>query len=136
MKKKQQQQPLFLGSKFRRGGNETDTFVTGGGGYTLNKAALKALVTSFPTCASRDVTSEEDYMVTHCLNQQGIQAFETKDERGADRYLHVNPEFIFNFQPQKILYFGTHIIQPTQMEALITQWNGQSHSTSSQTSAL
>ncbi len=95
------QHPLLIGSIFRNDGNEQETFVTGGGGYTLNKAGLKALVMSFDSCCPHNVTSAEDLLVSYCLNQQGINIYEGKDQNGADRYHHTNPEFIFNFAPQK-----------------------------------
>jgi len=110
---KKQQHPLIIGSLFRRHGDADKIFVTGGGGYTLNKAALKALVMSFPTCAPHEVTSAEDFMVSECLNQQGIRVFDAKDESGADHYHHNSPEFIFNFDPKKdplywYAYFSTN----------------------------
>lgn len=95
------EKPLLLGQQFYQHGNRSDAYVTGGGGYTLNKAALKTLVTSFPNCAPHEVTSGEDYMVTQCLSKQGIEAYWTTDETGADRYNHVHPEFEFNFDPKK-----------------------------------
>jgi hypothetical protein len=95
------ERPLLLGEKFYRDGNKNEDYVTGGGGYTLNKAALKTLVSSFPTCAPHDITSAEDYLVTHCLKEQGVKAYWTTDEEGADRYNHVHPEIDFNFDPKK-----------------------------------
>ncbi|KAL7452351.1 hypothetical protein ACHAWC_006130, partial [Mediolabrus comicus] len=107
------QHPLIIGSIFRRDGEEDKLFLTGGGGYTLNKAALKVLVMSFETCAPHEVTSAEDFMVSKCLNDQGIQLFDAKDENGADRYHHNSPEFVFNFDPKKdplywYSYFSTN----------------------------
>jgi len=109
-----QQHPLILGTLFHRYGNEREMYVIGGGGYTLNKAALKVLVMSFRTCAVHNLTSAEDYMVTYCLKKRGIRPFNTKDATGAERYVHVHPEFLFNFDPRKnplfwYSYFSTNI---------------------------
>lgn len=95
------EKPLLLGQQFYQHGNRNASYVTGGGGYTLNKAALKALVTSFPHCAPHLVSSEEDLLVTRCLKNEGIEAYLTTDEAGAERYNHVNPEFEFNYDPKK-----------------------------------
>ena len=93
--------PLLLGQQFYQDGNKSKAYVTGGGGYTLNKVALKTLVTSFPNCAPHDVTSGEDLMITRCLQKQGIDAYWTTDAKGAERYNHVHPETDFNYDPKK-----------------------------------
>jgi len=68
------EQPLLLGQIFYQNFYSSATYVTGGGGYTLNKAALKMLVASFPNCAPHhDVTSVEDVLVTQCLKKEGIE---------------------------------------------------------------
>lgn len=95
------EKPLLLGQLFYQHGERNASYVTGGGGYTLNKAALKALVTSFPHCAPHLVSSEEDFLVSRCLKNKGIEAYWTSDETGAERYNHVNPDFEFNFDPKK-----------------------------------
>ncbi len=95
------EKPLLLGQQFYQHGERNASYVTGGGGYTLNKAALKALVTSFPHCAPHLVSSEEDFLVTRCLKNEGIEAYWTTDETGAERYNHVNPDFEFNYDPKK-----------------------------------
>ncbi|KAK1734308.1 glycoprotein-N-acetylgalactosamine 3-beta-galactosyltransferase [Skeletonema marinoi] len=94
-------QPLLLGQIFYQHGNRSATYVTGGGGYTLNKAALKMLVGTFPNCAPHDVNSGEDLLVTQCLKKEGIEPYWTTDETGAERYDHVSPEVEFNFDSKK-----------------------------------
>jgi len=95
------QQPLYVGCRFLWHGMKDRVYVTGGGGYTLNKAALKALVASFPTCMPNRKMPTEDINVALCLKVKGIRPIETKDENGADRYMHMDPEFHFNFDPKK-----------------------------------
>ena len=99
------EQPLLLGQIFHQNFYSSATYVTGGGGYTLNKAALKMLVASFPNCAPHDVTSVEDVLVTQCLQKGGIEPYRTTDETGAERYNHIKPEVEFNFDPKKHPFF-------------------------------
>ena len=63
--------PLFLGRRFKEGGDESRIFNSGGSGYTLNKAALKALVVdAFPTCMPHLRTFAEDVMVAQRLRNK------------------------------------------------------------------
>ncbi|KAL7499248.1 hypothetical protein ACHAWT_010168 [Skeletonema menzelii] len=100
--------PLLLGQQFYQDGYMNASYVTGGGGYTLNKAALKALVTSFPHCEPNLVSSTEDVLVTRCLRNEGVEAYCTADETGAERYNHFDPEMEFNYDPKKnpLLYYS------------------------------
>merc|ERR1719491_2284202 len=67
-KKPTKQLPLFLGRRFKEQGNENRIFNSGGSGYTMNKAALKALVVDgFPTCMPHLHTFAEDVMVAQCF---------------------------------------------------------------------
>jgi glycoprotein-N-acetylgalactosamine 3-beta-galactosyltransferase len=64
------QTPLFLGRRFAEGGNRDRMFISGGSGYTLNKAALKTLVVDcFPECFPHMHTFSEDVMVATCLRK-------------------------------------------------------------------
>eukprot|EP00984_Skeletonema_dohrnii_P013544 scaffold5605_cov105-Skeletonema_dohrnii-CCMP3373.AAC.2 len=98
-------EPLLLGQIFYQNFYSSATYVTGGGGYTLNKAALKMLVASFPNCAPHDVTSVEDVLVTQCLKKEGVEPYRTTDETGAERYNHIKPEVEFSFDPKKHPFF-------------------------------
>lgn len=87
------QYPLFLGRRFKEGGNEDRIFNSGGSGYTINKAALKALVVDgFPKCMPHLKTFAEDVMVAQCLrNQVNVYPYDTKDEYGSERYMPFQP---------------------------------------------
>ena len=64
------QVPLFLGRRFAEGGNRERMFISGGSGYTMNKAALKTLVVDgFPQCFPHMKTFSEDVMVATCLRK-------------------------------------------------------------------
>jgi glycoprotein-N-acetylgalactosamine 3-beta-galactosyltransferase len=64
------QTPLFLGRRFAEGGDRDRMFISGGSGYTLNKAALKTLVVDcFPECFPHMHTFSEDVMVATCLRK-------------------------------------------------------------------
>ena len=88
------QLPLYLGCRFKQRGNRHKLFNTGGSGYTLNKAALKALVMEFPSCYPHTRTAKEDVHVAKCFRERlGVFPFDTKDEDGGERYMHLQPEF-------------------------------------------
>ncbi|KAL7520445.1 hypothetical protein ACHAWX_006249 [Stephanocyclus meneghinianus] len=64
------QTPLFLGRRFAEGGDRDRMFISGGSGYTMNKAALKTLVVDgFPNCFPHLKTFSEDVMVATCLRK-------------------------------------------------------------------
>lgn len=64
------QTPLFLGRRFAENGDRDRMFISGGSGYTMNKAALKTLVVdAFPQCFPHMHTFSEDVMVAACLRK-------------------------------------------------------------------
>lgn len=93
--------PLFLGRRFKEGGDALRIFNSGGSGYTLNKAALKALVVDgFPTCMTHLRTFAEDVMVAQCLrNKINVFPYDTKDENGSERYMPFQPGHHYGFVP-------------------------------------
>lgn len=83
-----EQTPLFLGRRFAYLGNMDDIFISGGSGYTMNKAALKALVVNgLPNYFPHQHTFSEDTRVAAIFKKMGILPYETKDEAGEERYL-------------------------------------------------
>ena len=57
-------------------------------GYTMNKAALKALVVDgFPNYFPHAHTFSEDTMVAKVFRKMGVYPYETKDENGSERYM-------------------------------------------------
>jgi glycoprotein-N-acetylgalactosamine 3-beta-galactosyltransferase len=86
------QTPLYLGRRFAYMGDMDEIFNSGGSGYTMNKAALKALVVDgFPNHFPHAHTFSEDTMVAKIFRQMGIFAYETKDENGGERYMPFMP---------------------------------------------
>ena len=68
------QTPLFMGRRFAEGGNRERMFLSGGSGYTMNKAALKALVVDgFPSCFPHMHTFSEDVMVATCFRKVSVR---------------------------------------------------------------
>jgi glycoprotein-N-acetylgalactosamine 3-beta-galactosyltransferase len=82
------QTPLFLGRRLAFDGKMSRIYNTGGPGYTLNKAALKLLVTSGWGSDPDRQTYAEDVFVSRALLDKGVMAYDTKDETGAERYMH------------------------------------------------
>ncbi len=79
-------------------GDRDNMFNTGGSGYTLNKAALKVLVVdALPVHETTARTSTEDVMVATLFRRFGIFPYDTKDETGGERYMHLSPGFHHDF---------------------------------------
>lgn len=90
-----EQTPLFLGRRFAYMGDMDQIFNSGGSGYTLNKAALKALVVNgFPKYFPHLKTFSEDTRVAVIFKKMGIFPYDTKDESGGERYM----PFLVSFQ--------------------------------------
>lgn len=83
------QTPLFMGRRFAYQGDMNDIFISGGSGYTMNKAALKALVTEgLPNMFPHAHTFSEDTMIARLFRKKfGVLPYETKDEAGGERYM-------------------------------------------------
>lgn len=83
------QYPLALGLPFDESGLPNLRFNTGGCGYTLNKAALKALVTKTSRRHARTKSSAEDVFVSRSLKYTTRYVpIDTADENGHQRYHH------------------------------------------------
>jgi glycoprotein-N-acetylgalactosamine 3-beta-galactosyltransferase len=86
------QTPLFLGRRLADQGDLNDIFVSGGSGYTMNKAALKSLVVDgFPNYFPHAHTFSEDTMVAKVFRHMGVYPYDTKDENGGERYMPFMP---------------------------------------------
>ena len=84
------QYPLSLGLPFLEQGDQNQPFNTGGSGYTLNKAALKALVTEAPSRTLSRPSSAEDLLVSQALRETtNYIPIDTADEEGHQRYHHL-----------------------------------------------
>ncbi|KAL7566197.1 hypothetical protein ACA910_011271 [Epithemia clementina (nom. ined.)] len=93
------QTPLFLGRRFAYMGNMDDIFISGGSGYTINKAALKTLVVDgIPSFRPHAKTFSEDTMVARMLKEYGIEPYETKDEEGGERYMPFMPGHHYGYR--------------------------------------
>ena len=90
---------IFLGQWVPHGPDKH--FVGGGGGYTLNQPALRALVEqALPHCHVNTTASFEDRLVTKCLHQIGIQPSDTRDPLTAEQTYHDhNPQSLFDTIP-------------------------------------
>uniref|UniRef100_A0A7S3DQ95 Hexosyltransferase n=1 Tax=Entomoneis paludosa TaxID=265537 RepID=A0A7S3DQ95_9STRA len=93
------QTPLYLGRRFAYMGDMDDIFNSGGSGYTINKAALKTLVVDgIPTHRPHAKTFSEDTMVARLFKKYGIEAYETKDENGGERYMPFMPGHHYGYR--------------------------------------
>merc|ERR1740139_1533831 len=84
--------PLYLGRRFKYNGDGRQIYQHGGAGYTINKAALKVLVVdALPLCERDTVWMWEDVLIGQCFREQNIFAFDTRNERGEERYMPMKP---------------------------------------------
>ena len=96
------QTPLYLGKRHRRVGNRHEFFNSGGSGYTLNQAALKALVLQgLPHWYVNVTSSAEDVYIARTFRELGIYPYETKDAYGGERYGPRTPGFLYRWRPTK-----------------------------------
>ena len=94
--------PLYLGRRFKRGGvEESGVFNSGGAGYVLNRAALKLLVGQLPTCHVHTRSFSEDALVAECLLKAGVVPYDTRDEKGRERFHPFSPGQHHDWVPPK-----------------------------------
>ena len=93
------QTPLFLGRRFANQGNMNDIFISGGSGYTMNKAALKTLVVEgFPSTFPHQHTFSEDTVVAKIFRKYGVFPYPTQDEKGGERYMPFMPGHHYGYR--------------------------------------
>jgi glycoprotein-N-acetylgalactosamine 3-beta-galactosyltransferase len=84
--------PLYMGHLYRTGGI---VLCGGGPGYTLNKVALRRLVTELlPVCDPNTTVSSEDKLIGFCFRTLSIRCHDTADARGEQRYIGMEPNFV------------------------------------------
>lgn len=94
--------PLYFGQwiPLLRDSNNTDYYVSGGPGYTLNQLALQRLVVdALPICRVDVRASYEDRLVSHCLRELGIKGSDTRDTiTGEQLYHDCAPAHLYTFR--------------------------------------
>ncbi|XP_066979404.1 glycoprotein-N-acetylgalactosamine 3-beta-galactosyltransferase 1-like isoform X2 [Macrobrachium rosenbergii] len=87
--------PIALGERAHVDGNTNYSFLSGGAGYVLSRAALKIFgEVAYPEtnpCHERAIANE-DVMMGHCMTESGIMLGDTRDELGRHRFYHNKPE--------------------------------------------
>ena len=87
--------PISLGLRFTQG---RDIFNTGGSGYTMNKAALKTLVTKANSKDLSKASSAEDLYLSRVLKRAAhLVPIDTCDEYNDPRYHHFNVSIVCYF---------------------------------------
>ena len=97
---------LFLGRRFAYMGNENRIFNTGGPGYTMNKRGLKMLAKNLferndKVCGPHVHTSAEDLMVADCFRANNVHPYDTRDEFGSERFMHLTPAWHYTYRAPK-----------------------------------
>jgi glycoprotein-N-acetylgalactosamine 3-beta-galactosyltransferase len=110
----QQQTPLYLGRRYAYLGNRDEMYNAGGSGYTLNKAALKLLVTQgLESYGQNDYTPWDDLMVGRVLKHYGVLPYVTTDMYGSERYNDLQPGTLYSYRiPENITndWYATYSI--------------------------
>lgn len=103
------ERPLLIGMPHDRNGDITikgdaiyyQTYPGGGCGYTLNRNALRLFVEKcIPDFLPDRLDSREDMLVGGCFANYGIHTVDTRDDKGAWRYLALNAQEHFNVRAQ------------------------------------
>lgn len=82
------QTPLLLGRRFAFKGDRTDIFPSGGSGFVMNKAALKALVVlAIQQFEPHAQVFTDDWYLGRSLGELGVVMYDTQDEKGGERFM-------------------------------------------------
>ena len=97
---------LYMGRRFARSGNKNRTYNSGGSGYTMNKRALKMLAKNLferndRICQPKARISSEDVAVANCFRVNNVHPYDTRDEYGSERYMHMTPKRHLKFREPK-----------------------------------
>ncbi|CAM9302545.1 unnamed protein product [Pylaiella littoralis] len=107
--------PMYLGRRFRPGGNDNRIFNSGGAAYVLNQASVKLLASHLDdeSCHAHQKCSWEDVNIAACLRQQGVVAHDTRDDFGRERFHPFTPGQHFSYRipknPEKDWYIDYSI---------------------------
>jgi glycoprotein-N-acetylgalactosamine 3-beta-galactosyltransferase len=104
------QEPVFLGSLVKSLTKEP-SFVAGAPGYTLNRHSLSRFVEqALDNCATTQVASHEDRLMSKCLQSIGILPGDTRDVRtGEPQYHDANPHHLYTFRTRSSSSFHAKI---------------------------
>jgi glycoprotein-N-acetylgalactosamine 3-beta-galactosyltransferase len=99
LKRREHGDEIYLGQWIPQPGDKP-YYVSGGPGYTLNRAALVRLVEdALPTCRVHMRVSYEDRLVSQCLREIGIIGGDTRDsETGEQLYHDCGPAHLYTFR--------------------------------------
>mmetsp|Transcript_6299 Transcript_6299/g.14537 ORF Transcript_6299/g.14537 Transcript_6299/m.14537 type:complete len:529 (-) Transcript_6299:69-1655(-) len=93
----------FVGRRFNSGGaGRPDYFNSGGAGYALSQATLRAYLENMDDtrhCAAAGRTSMEDVMIARCLSHLGISFTDTRDQNGRERFHPFAPGSHLHWRP-------------------------------------
>nr|XP_002734821.1 PREDICTED: glycoprotein-N-acetylgalactosamine 3-beta-galactosyltransferase 1-like [Saccoglossus kowalevskii] len=99
--------PLFFGHRFRYPSSVRQSYMSGGGGYVLSKAALARFVRlglpNAVACEQNDMGAE-DYLMGRCLERVGVVHGDSRDSRGRQRFLPLSLFHHFNGNYPKWMY--------------------------------
>ncbi|XP_003746014.1 glycoprotein-N-acetylgalactosamine 3-beta-galactosyltransferase 1 [Galendromus occidentalis] len=95
--------PIYFGHKFRP--YVKQGYMSGGSGYVLSKEALDRFAKRNATTCRQDAGGAEDLEMGRCLEALGVEAGNSRDESGAERFLPLNPEFFLASERDQNFWF-------------------------------
>ena len=91
--------PLYLGRRFVAPGGRV--FNSGGAGYLINRPALDRLIEWLPQCDPDRPVAAEDRMMGAALERAGVDAYDTRDSLGAERFHPFPPAYVHDFRSER-----------------------------------
>ncbi|CAN0027829.1 unnamed protein product [Ectocarpus fasciculatus] len=91
---------MFLGRRLQRFGEQHRIYNNGGASYVMNQAAVGLLGNHLDDnqCQPHTKQSWEDVLVSRCLKNNGVVAFDTRDDLGRERFHPFSPAVHFGYR--------------------------------------
>ncbi|CAM9235202.1 unnamed protein product [Ectocarpus sp. 8 AP-2014] len=92
--------PMFLGRRLQRFGEQHRIYNNGGASYVMNQASVGLLGNHLDDsrCQPHTKQSWEDVLVSRCLKVNGVMAFDTRDDLGRERFHPFSPAVHIGYQ--------------------------------------
>ena len=106
--------------------------VVGGAGYTLNRVALRRLMTEIlPNCSANVQEAAEDRIISYCFRRIGVLPGETRDrETGEQTYHSKSPNQLYTARAGSLqLHAGGGGPGKSEFSEVKKFWEGQPHPT-------
>ncbi|CAJ1084147.1 glycoprotein-N-acetylgalactosamine 3-beta-galactosyltransferase 1 [Xyrichtys novacula] len=90
------EKPLYMGKRYSPFVNQG--YMSGGAGYVISKEALRRFVKGFETGECTHFSSIEDMALGKCMETMKVEAADTRDIKGRERFNPYPPELLMTRQ--------------------------------------